>query len=210
MTVPNYPSNNVGRDTTSNSKKPISDKDVKRVTKGRVIRRKKKSTPFSENVNEVLGYVATDVIVPMVKEMFVDSIVQGVERAVYGDSRPKTKRPADRNGSGYISYHRYGSSPKNRIPAQPAKRTMSKTHRARHDFSDILCSTRDEANSVLDSMYDLISTYGFTTVADLYSLTGIESFHTDENWGWYNLDGSGVRNVRSGFLLDLPEPEFLD
>jgi hypothetical protein len=68
-------------------------------------------------------------------------------------------------------------------------------------------ASRQEAEEVLDRMYDLISQYDAVTVAELYELTGLESSHTDQKWGWEDLRGSGVGRVRGGgYLLELPEP----
>lgn len=77
----------------------------------------------------------------------------------------------------------------------------------RHAFDQIIIGSRQEAEEVLDRMYDLISRYDAASVADLYELTGIESAHSDYKWGWDNLRGSSVGRVKGGgYLLELPEP----
>jgi hypothetical protein len=77
----------------------------------------------------------------------------------------------------------------------------------RHAFDEIVISSRQEAEEVLDRMYDLISRYDAATVADLYELTGLEGTHADQKWGWEDLRGSSVGRVRGGgYLLELPEP----
>ena len=84
---------------------------------------------------------------------------------------------------------------------------MSHRGRAAHDFDEIILDTRREAEEVLSRLYDILSKYEVVTVSDLYDLTGIDSNYTDQDWGWTELRGSQIVNVRNGYLLDLPKPE---
>ena len=85
---------------------------------------------------------------------------------------------------------------------------LSRAARTRHSFDEIVIPSRQEAEEVLDRMYDLLSRYGSVSVADLYEMTGIQSTHTDIKWGWEALTGSRVSRLRAGgYLIDLPEPQ---
>ena len=77
------------------------------------------------------------------------------------------------------------------------------------EFDDIILATRDEAESVLNRMYDLLGDYKMVTVAELYTMVGISGDFTNENWGWRNLQSAKIRRVRDGYLIDLPRPEEL-
>jgi len=49
--------------------------------------------------------------------------------------------------------------------------------------------------------------YENVSVADLYELTGVQSAHTDQKWGWVDLRGSNVERTRQGgYVIALPEP----
>lgn len=89
---------------------------------------------------------------------------------------------------------------------------MSRQARARHDFRDIIIPNRQEAEDVIDTMFDVLSRYGRVEVALLYELTGIQTSHVDHKWGWTEMRGArAVRHPRSGgYLLNLPDPEQLD
>lgn len=108
---------------------------------------------------------------------------------------------------GHVAYDRM-------MPRGPEPRTtgqfpqqLPRPTRMRHAFDEIVIGSRQEAEEVLDQLYDLISKYDEASVADLYELTGIPSAHTDQKWGWKELRGSGVGRVRGGgYLLELPEP----
>lgn len=208
--MPDYPNNNVSGKT---SKKPQREarerKNVQRVTKGRVIRKRKTTNAFADSLNETLGYVMSDVIIPSIKETIVDTVVQGTERIAWGESR--TKRSAQkRSGGSYISYNRYSSDSKAGTQQRSKPIDISREKRARHDFDDIILKSRAEANDVIDSLFELISRYGSATVADLYDLVGIKANYTDDNWGWEDIRTATTRRIRQGFILDLPRPEFLD
>jgi hypothetical protein len=183
------------------------DKKVESVVKGEVIRRKKPlgkrfhETFFGGDARGTATFVVGSVLIPAAKDMLVDAGAQFIERLVYGETRRRTIQRGP-NPMGTISYNRM-SQPSDRPP--PA--TLSRRARARHEFDEIVLSTRAEAEEVLDRMFDLLSRYDSVSVADLYELTGIRSEHTDHKWGWTDLRGTGVARTRSGgYLLDLPEP----
>lgn len=185
------------------------EKKVMRVTSSEPIRRKKglgkqfKSTFFGGDAKGAMQYVVFGVLVPAAKEAIVDAGREGLERIVFGDSRNKRSAPPS-GSAGYISYNRYAAAgPRQEAPA----RALSRRARARHDFDEIVLNSRTEAEEVIDRLFDLVSRYDAATVADLYDLVGLESTHADFKWGWIDIRGAGVARVRSGFLLDLPEPE---
>lgn len=185
------------------------EKKVERVTSSEPIRRKKglgkqfKSTFFGGDAKGAMQYVVFGVLVPAAKEAIVDAGREGLERIVFGDSRHKRSAPPS-GSAGYISYNRYAAA--GARPEAPA-RSISRRARARHDFDEIVLSSRTEAEEVIDRLFDLVSRYEAATVADLYDLVGLDSTHADFKWGWTDIRGAGVARVRSGFLLDLPEPE---
>ena len=65
-------------------------------------------------------------------------------------------------------------------------------------------------------MRDYINTYDDIQIIKLYELvkeqTGIDIPMTaqDAKFGWSNLTGACVRQVRGGYLLDLPRPIVLE
>ena len=78
-------------------------------------------------------------------------------------------------------------------------------------YEEIILESRAECEDVLDRMRDLVESYDVVTVADLYSLVGISSEHTDGKWGWaHNIADARVARVPGGYLLDLPRPESVD
>lgn len=196
----------------------VEPKQVERVTSAKAVRRKQplgrkfSRTFFGGDARTASEYMVGNVIIPALKEMLVEAASSGFERLVYGDVRPKRGRNAPTSGPlGYVSYNRMGPAARqDDRPPMPTNR-LSRRARARHDFDDIVIPSRQEAEEVIDRMFDLISKYDSASVADLYELTGLKSDHTDYKWGWTDLRGAAVGRVRGGgYLLDLPEPEFLE
>lgn len=208
METPDYPTNNRYEREVKPSRE---SKNIKRVVNGKVVRKRRQSQGFSSAFQDIFEYVAKDVFIPYAKDMVSDAIVQGSDRLLFGESR---KRPTARRNSnsnyGRVSYNRYSKPSAAPRRNEPAPRQSIERPRAIHQFDDIILASRIEADEVIDRLYDLLSQYEVVTVADFYELLGISPKYTDENWGWTDLRGATARRVRTGFMLDLPEPSYLD
>lgn len=65
--------------------------------------------------------------------------------------------------------------------------------------------------NVVGTLVGYVNKYGQTSVRDLYELVGEPFHHTDEKWGWTDLESAGVRRVgHDSYLIVLPEIEPLD
>lgn len=191
---------------TNKNKNDPPDKKVVKVVSGEVVQKQKsfgqkfKDVFFNGEFKPALRYIAGEVLLPAVRNMIVDATTTGIERMIYGDSaanRPRSNGPR-------ISYN----MPVNRhysqrgfLPDQPARGGK------RMAINDIILSSRDEANLVLERMIDIIDQYDFASVADLHDLVGLPTTYVDNKWGWTNLSFVEIRQVREGFLLDLPRAE---
>lgn len=67
--------------------------------------------------------------------------------------------------------------------------------------------SRDEAELVIERLSDILENYDVASVADLYDLVGLPTTYIDNKWGWTNLAYANVRQVREGYLIDLPQAE---
>lgn len=191
---------------------------LKPVTSAEAGRRKKslgrqfKQTFFSGNGKDALNYMGEEVVVPAIRHLIYDALLAGLDQIVYGNrSGTGRRRASAASGSTPGPTVNYSSiSSPTRASAQ-AQRTMSSNSRARHNFDELIIPSMQEANEVLDNLFEQVSRYGQASVADLYELTNIRPEHTDERWGWTNLRGAqAIRLPRDkGFVLDLPRPEEL-
>ena len=204
MEIPDYPSN-------KGTEEP-PEKNIKRVTTGDPIRKKK---PLGKKIKEVfiegtveaaVRYVTFEVLIPAARDMIIEAGTQGMEKLFRGDSYRRRSNPPPSGPTGVVSYNRYAMGSRQTGP----QRTMSRRSRSRHDFDEVILESRVEAEEVIDKLYEVVSQYGAATVMDLYELVGLASSHTDNKWGWTSLRGAGVSRSHGGYLLDLPEPQPLD
>lgn len=165
---------------------------------------------FAEDLRGVADYLIQDVILPATKDLIVDMVRQGIERTVYGESAPRSRRsfgPSSRGGS-YTNYSRFSySSPRRDPDIGPGdRREVSRRSRVNHDFSEIVVGSRGEALDILEGLDKQLGQFGVVTVADFYDLAGITAEFVDESWGWADLRSATVRQTRAGFICDLPRP----
>jgi hypothetical protein len=188
-------------------------KRVQRVTSDAVRRRRPlgkqfKHTFFGGDANTAVQYMIFNVLIPAAKDAMVEAASSGFEKLVFGDARPR--RGPMSNPLGQISYHRMSQQQPQSQRQSSMPQALSRAGRARFAFDEIVIPSRQEAEEVLDRLFDLISKYDTATVADLYELTGLASSHIDHKWGWSALRGASVSRVRGGgYLLNLPQPESL-
>ena len=77
--------------------------------------------------------------------------------------------------------------------------------RTTYSYDNIVLESRGDAESVLDSMGEIIDQYGMVKVADLYDLVGLTGSYTDNNYGWTNLSTAHVVRLNDGgYLIKLP------
>ena len=211
MDRPEFPPN-----SEISKKQNIEAKNIERVTSGEPVRRKKSlRKQFSEtfvagDIKTAIRYAVLDVLLPAAKDTIVETMQQGIEKLIFGDSRRRWRGPTipQSGPTGYVSYNRYASGSGSRLTSP--QRVISRQARARHNFDEIILDHRAEADEVIERLFDLVSRYESATVADLYELVGLTSSHTDHKWGWTDVRGAGVTRTRDGYLLDLPEPHPLD
>lgn len=198
---------------------PEEPKKIERVTSAEAVRRKRglgrqfKETFIGGSAKMALQYMVGEVIIPSAKDMMAEAMQSGIDKLIYGESaRPRRgAAPTSYSNVGHVNYQRMSSPTQSPVNKPPTNRMLSLRSRSRQNFDEIMIPSRQEAEEVIERMYDILSGYGSVSVSDLYHLTGIQGSHTDKKWGWTDLHGSQVARLRSGgFLLDLPVPEPLD
>jgi hypothetical protein len=214
--VENFPANSHTTNPSPDKEPADNSKKVEKVVTGEVARRRK---PLSKRLAEtfiggdaknVWGYVLFDVLVPAAKDMAADAVSQAIERLLFGEVRSTSRRTGIRPGgsNGYVSYNRY--APASQPRREDPRPSLSRRARSSHDFDEIILATRQEAETVIERLFDLVSRYEQATISDLYELVGVSASYTDERWGWTDVRGAGITRIRNGYLLDLPRPELLE
>lgn len=207
--MPDYQSNSKKiREASAHITPP---KNIERVTVNEVIVKKKgigrrfRDLFIEADFRTVAVFVAMDVLLPAAKNMFLDAVNRGSERMMYGEAA--TRRRGFTQGPRMIYNNPVNRSGFGGSPLRHAPSVSPDPRDSRRSRDDLILSTREEAELVLERMNDLIDAYQIASLADLNELIGQSSSHVDNKWGWTNLGGVQIRQIREGYLIDLPPAE---
>lgn len=195
-------------------KKELPPKNLEKVITGQVIQKPKslgykfKETFFGGDAKSAARYVAGDVLLPALRNLLFDSVVGGVEKVIYGDSR--FGRRAGRPPTNYSARYQYDRSPI-RTTGRPVEDRPSlpdqrpRVWRApKREFNDIILSSREEADVVVEKLMDILEKYDVVSLSDLYEILGLPIDPIDNKWGWTYLGSLRVRQHRDGHIIEFP------
>lgn len=182
--------------------KPVEErKKVDKVVTG-IVKTKKKSEIrkftdvfISEDISNVKSYLLTDVLVPAIKKLVIDTVTDGINMILNGG----TGRGHRGTNASYVSYRQYSDQ-------RDSNRHGNESRgRSGYNYDDIILESRGEAEDVLSRMDELIDMYGTVSVADMYDLVGKTCNYTDNKYGWTNIRNAEPIRVRDGYMLKLPK-----
>lgn len=168
-------------------------------------------------------YLNHEIVIPAVKDVIVNSIAQGVQMMVYGDSQAPVRsnrrrvdysaaynRPNSRRG--YYSNARYRDDlPNGPVDDRGAGNYIKPRMSADFDSSEIVLPSREEAMEVFARLENAAYEYGTVTLADFYDAVGINTTSSDQAWGWKYEDlhrnAQVVMAGREGYSILLPSLE---
>lgn len=186
---------------------PKGEKRVEKVVTGKVKAknnevRKLADIFISEDIKNVKQYALMDVLVPTIKKAIVDIVTDGISMIFFGG--PATRRSNSSTGASYVSYSRASDR-------RTDSRDSNNVRRSGYSYKDVILEDRAEAEEVLTRMDELLETYGFVSVADMYDLVGITCEYTDNKYGWTSLNtAKTVRARDGGYMLSLPRAYPID
>lgn len=182
------------------------DGKKQKVVTGKVTMKKKSEVRkftevfVAEDASSVWDHLLHEMVIPMTKNLLVDFGQAFIERMITGSSRGGGSRF---NNTG--NYTQYGSiSTSNTRYANPSPNIT------RFDYQDIVFTTVNDANAVLDTMEHELRRFGLVRVSDLYDICGQTAPHTAHHYGWTNLSRARVVPVRGGYAIEWPKHAELD
>lgn len=183
-----------------------AEKRVKKVVSGNVKTKKNDARKFanifiSEDAANVKSYVFMDVLVPAIKKAISDIVRDGIDMILYGES--SKSRSGSRSGS-KVSYRNYYED------RHSDRRDENRRAGNRFDYDDLIFDNRGEAEAVREQMDEVIDTYGFVTVADMYDMVDLSAPYTSSKYGWTNIRSAEVVRGRDGYKLKLPKAMPID
>lgn len=179
-----------------------TEKKVESVVSGQARPKKKSEIQkltdvfVSEDVANVKSYILMDVLVPAVKKAISDIVTNGIDMILYGEAGRSKKSSSTASKVSYRSYYERDSD---------RRRDYAATSRNVFDYDEIIFESRGDAESVLDAMNEIISRYGYISVADFYDLANVSTTnYTANKYGWTDIFGCKPVRVRDGYVLKLP------
>lgn len=168
-------------------------------------------TFFGGDVKSAAQYLLAEILLPEARRILVEAAWKGTERVVFGDSKARPRSSSSYGPTSRYNYtahsdpreRRYASSTKANLPDQPTRGQV----RTRSSEQDLVFANRAEAETVVEALSLLIDQYDVASVSDLHQLVGLPTVHTDLKWGWDRLVEANIRQVREGWLLELPPAE---
>ena len=145
---------------------------------------------ISEDIKNIKSHLLNEVFVPTLKKTLLKIVDLAFNGGNVSDNRRST---ADR-----VSYRSYYDEPRDRD-----RRTDSRS-RYRFDTDEIKFDYREDAETVLKRMEDILYEYNFVTVAALYDVVDMTCPATANDYGWDNLDGARTIDTRDGWIIDFP------
>ena len=188
----------------SNSHKVRNEekKPLKKIVKGNVKTKKKSEVRkftdvfISEDVHNVKSYIIGEILIPTAKKVLSEVVTNSIDMLLYGEVRSKGKDKGSK-----ISYTGYYSRKDSRERDREGSR---RRNRSGYDYDEIEFDYRGDAESVLDSMFELLDRYEVVSVGDYYDLAGKSGNYIDNKFGWTSLRNASVRRTRDGYIIELP------
>lgn len=198
----NLPSNNIEGDES------IDERVIERVTTGKITKSKRRVTSqFATDVHGIAQNLYHEVILPAIKSGITDFVTRGIEMLIWPDGGGGGRSYSRGRSSRRTNYRNmYDSGSSRRSSGRSSRRSRQR----RHTLEDIFFENRPDAENTLGQLIELIAKYEHATVGDLYSLCGLTTSHTDERYGWDSLSRVRIKNTPDGYLIDLPDPDYLE
>jgi hypothetical protein len=209
---------NTKKDREKSEKQAAPKEKVEKVIVGEVIQkergpgRKFKEIFFGGDAKQAARFVASDVLLPALRNLVVDMVTKGAQSLVYGDSAYRRRPPTVNYGARYqVGGPAAPSNPFTRVPElvgnQRFQPGTARVRQNRHEMNDVILGDKQEADLVIERLIDILEKYDVVSLADLNDLLGLETSHIDNKWGWTYLANAQVRQIRQGYLLELPPLE---
>lgn len=179
---------------------------VKQVASGKRITK----NVVSSTLRNVGMYILLDILIPAAKNTISDMVNNASDMLLFGEPKSR-RRDRERSVGPRVSYtNYYDRGERDRDRSYDIRERRDRLYgRSRFNSDEVLLATREEANEVLQNMFDIFDQYNSVNVSDFLELVGLPDEYTDRNYGWTNLRDAQVRRVRDGYILDLPEPRAL-
>jgi len=203
MEIEEFPSNSLNA-----QKKRQEDDPEKRIVVKKVVSAKlAKKSMIGTTLRNVGSYILLEILIPAAKNTLSDMVNNASDMILFGEPKSR-RRDRERARGSHVSYTSYYDRDRTERLYDRDRRDRL-YGRSRFNPDDILISTREDAEEVIQNMYDLLDQYSMVSVSEFLEMVGLPDEYTDRNYGWTSLRDVEVRRVRDGYIIDLPNPRAL-
>lgn len=181
-------------------KKMVSEKDITKKT----LFQKMKDTFVVNSIQDVGSYLWEQVLVPTMKNLFIDAVTNGANMLMHGETRASTRNSTYSGGS-RASYDRYYSNNNRREDDQRTVRTTT-----RWGFEDIVITDHQKAVDILHELDSIMAEYNRVRVAELNTMLGVTGPYTENYYGWTDIRMAKLVPVRGGWVIEMPRVQALN
>lgn len=165
---------------------------------------------FAESPKNLGSEIGKNIVVPRLKLSFQEALEGFVNGMLWGGAvnRPggMTRGPQFRGSVGPQTNY---ANITTLHPQQGQQQQLPPRVQSNGNYQDLVLPTVQDAENLLAGLVDQLNQYNATTVGDLYEMAGIGTVTSDSAFGWTNLNGARITQVREGFCLELPRPTLL-
>jgi len=210
--IPNLPSNSYKARAEVNveEKKEVKErpKEAIPVVKGTVVRKEQSKARkawirfVGEDLPDVKDHFLDDVLFPAIRNMIFEGITDGLSMLLFHEVTRGRGKNEKRNYSSYSYSGRNRSRDRDRRDDY-----YDEEDRKKPSIDDVILSSRQDAENVLEDLRDYIDDYDQVSVAYYYGLCDVTPDYTDESWGWDSLKTANITHARGGYRINLPRPK---
>lgn len=174
------------------------------------------SNLFADDISNVKDYILWDVLMPALKNAISDTVTNGIDILLFGQSRSGKTSGGKFNYSGiYASRGASGRVIRLNDIEKDNRRESRLGGNHGYSYQEIALS-RGEAEDVLWRLRQKESQYDMVSVSDMYDaiaeVLGEDPFKdirefTDNKWGWTDIDRATLQRVPNGFVIRMPRVE---
>lgn len=166
---------------------------------------------FADDIHSIKDYILWDVLLPAVKNAISDTLTNGIDMLLFGQTRSRSTNSVVRRITPYSSiYSNHSNSilKYDNYQAQQAQKVSGRSLSG-YSYQEVAMATRPEAEDVLAQLRINLDKYGVVSVSDLYDAVGEIPDMQDNKWGWTDLSGAYIQRCSDGFLIKMPRVEAL-
>lgn len=204
------------RDAATKSDAAVKNEIVESTDKAKLkpptMRQKIKRAFIADEITDVKSYALFDVVIPAIKRVFRDLVMNTIDMTLYGKSKASRDPRDDRDT--YVPYRSaYRRRDRDdRDDDDRRDRRESRSHGVQpigvRELDRVIFAEKQDAIDALSFVLDNIEEYGAASVADFISAAGLETTSIHQKWGWYELRNPSVCECPdgSGFYVKMPKP----